>query len=349
MLAISAADSVSLAVQRTRDFLFKPFSWGTYLKLGLVAILTEGVGSNFRSGSHGGSSSGHNPSGFSPTSLTPGMIAVIVAAVLFAMIVSVLVLYLITRLRFAFFHCLIHSTKELRPGWQIYRVPATRYFWLNVVVGLCFLVVVALIALPFVAGFWRLIRDTPQGGHPDFALLFALVLPLIPIIFLLVLAGLVTDLILRDWILPHYALENATAGEAWSSVWSSIKAEKRQFAVYSLLRVILPIIAMAGLFIVLIIPGLILAGSIGALIYGVHSAFANATGASAVVGILVQVFFGVLAFGFMVLASIALGGPVSTGIREYALIFYGGRYRVLGDILFPPPPAQAVPQVAPAG
>jgi len=33
---------------------------------------------------------------------------------------------------------------------------------------------------------------------------------------------------------------------------------------------------------------------------------------------------------------------VSTGVREYALIFYGGRYRVLGDILYPPPPPLVV-------
>src|SRR5580698_4337775 len=342
MRALSAADAVSAAIQRTKDFLFRPFAWGTYLKLGLVAIITEGVGTNFQSSSHRGSSSGQGPSGFSPSSLTPGMIAVIVAALLLAMVISIAVFYLITRLRFAFFHCLVHSTKELRPGWQIYRVPATRYFWLNVVVGICFLVVVALVAIPFVAGFWRLIRDTPQGGHPDFALMFTLILPLIPIILLLVLAGALADLILRDWMLPHFALENATAGEAWSSVWSSIKAEKRQFAVYSLLRVVLPVIAMVGLFMVLIIPGLILGGSIAALIYGVHSAFAGATGASAVIGILLQVFFGIVAFGFMVLASIALGGPVSTGIREYALIFYGGRYQVLGDILFPAVPAPPV-------
>ena len=52
MRAISAADSVSLAVQRTRQFLFTNFSWGTYLKLGLVAIITEGFGSNSRSSSN---------------------------------------------------------------------------------------------------------------------------------------------------------------------------------------------------------------------------------------------------------------------------------------------------------
>ena len=44
---------------------------------------------------------------------------------------------------------------------------------------------------------------------------------------------------------------------------------------------------------------------------------------------------------FALLAGICIGGPVSTAIREYALIFYGGRYKALGDILYPPtqPPA----------
>jgi hypothetical protein len=30
---------------------------------------------------------------------------------------------------------------------------------------------------------------------------------------------------------------------------------------------------------------------------------------------------------------------VSTAVREYALLFYGGRYQALGDILYPPTPA----------
>jgi len=338
MRAFSAADSVSLAIQRTREFLFRPFNWGTYLKLGLVAIITEGVGSNLRSSTRGGHSSGHGPTVYSPFNLTPERIAMGVAALLLAMVVSFAVIYLITRLRFAFFHCLIHNTREIRPGWHIYREPATRFFWLNVVVGLCFLLLVVLLAIPFAAGFWRLFRETPPGGHPDIGLLLALVLPLIPIILLLVLAGIVADLFLRDWMLPHFALDNAPAGEAWNSVWASIKAEKRQFAAYVLLRVVLPTIAMVALFMVLIIPGLALAGALGAIGYGVHSAFAGASGGAAVAGMILQAFFGVVAFGLLLLASICLGGPISTGIREYALMFYGGRYQALGDILDPPAP-----------
>jgi hypothetical protein len=226
-----------------------------------------------------------------------------------------------------------------------------RFFWLNVVVGFCFLLLVVLVALPFVAGFWRLFRETQQGGQLDVGLLLSLVLPLIPIILLLALAGIAAEVILRDWMLPHFALDNATAGEAWTRVRARIKAEKRQFFVYALLRVVLPLIAMVGLFILLIIPGLALVGSLAAVEYGLHSAFADATGAAAVTGVLLEVFFGVLAFGFALLASICLGGPVSTGIREYALLFYGGRYQALGDILYPPPPppppvVAGTPQIA---
>jgi len=339
MRAISAVDSVSPAIQRTRDFLFKPFSWGTYLKLGLVAIITEGVGRNFHSSSHGGHPSGHGPIINSPLHLTPEWCAVIVAAVLVAILLSLVILYLITRLRFAFFHCLIQNSKEIRPVCRLYGAQAMRFFWMNVVIGLCFLLLVVSVALPFVAGFWRLIREIPPGGHPDLGLLLSLVLPLIPIIILLALAGILTDMVLRDWMLPHYALENATAGEAWASAWDRILDEKRQFAVYALLRVVLPVIAGIGVFIVLIIPGLIVAGSLAAFVYGIHSAFAGATGATMIVGVIIQAFFGLLAFGLMLLASICLGGPVSTGIREYALIFYGGRYQALGEILYPPPTA----------
>jgi hypothetical protein len=338
MRAISAVDAVSLAVQRTKEFLFRPFRWGTFLKLGLVAIVTEGLGNNFHSSKHSNQPSEHGPMLSSPFNLPHEWIAAIVAAVLVALVVSMVIFYVVTRLRFAFFHCLIHNTKEIRPGWGLYGSQAMRFFWLNLGVGFCFLLLVGVIALPFVAGFWRLFHQIPQGGHLDFGLLLSLVLPLIPIVVLLALAGVVTDLVLRDWMLPHIALEDATAGEAWASVWARLMAEKKEFFVYTLLRVVLPTIAMVGVFMLLIIPGLAVAGSLGAIEYGVHSAFADATGGAAVAGIAIQVFFGLVAFFFAVLASICLGGPLSTGTREYALIFYGGRYQVLGNILYPPAP-----------
>jgi hypothetical protein len=263
--------------------------------------------------------------------------------VLLAIFISAVVFYLITRLRFAYFHCLIHNTREIRPGWFLYKDKALRFFWLNLAVGFSFLLVVGLIAIPFVSGFVRVFQEYHQGGHLDVPLLLSLVLPLIPLIVLIALVAMLADLTLRDCMLPHYALDDASAGDAWFQVWSRIKAEKRQFFAYALLRIVLPIIAAIGLFILLAIPGLMLAGSVAAVEFGIHSTFADATGASALVGKLLEVFFGILAFGFALLAGICLGGPVSTAIREYALVFYGGRYKELGDTLYPPsvPPAIA--------
>ncbi len=173
-------------------------------------------------------------------------------------------------------------------------------------------------------------------------MLIALVLPLIPIIFLLALAAFVADILLRDFMLPHFALDNATAGEAFSRVWTSFKAEKRQFFVYAVFRVILPIIAAIGVFAVLLLPGLFVAGAIAVIEYALHSRpFSGSTGSAWVIGVIFQVFFGVVAFGFALLAGICIGGPLSTGIREYALIFYGGRYPACSapsSIRHPPQP-----------
>ncbi len=339
MQPVSAADSVALAVERTKEFLFRPFKWGTYLKLGLVAIITEGLGSNFRSSSthadhgerHGGLGATPGFPAFHPDAAT---IAIVAAAVALAIVLSLFVFYLITRLRFAYFHSLVHNVKEIAPGWRLYREQASRFFWLNIVAGVCFFAVVAVVAIPFAGLLWRVVQGA-QAGHLNIGLLLALILPLIPVVIVLLVVGILGGLILRDWMMPHIALENATAGEAWRQVRARIKAEKRQFLVYAILRVILPTIATIAVIIVLAIPGLLMAGVVAAIEFGVHSAFSGSTGESWFVGIALQVFFGLVALAYAVLASICVGGPLSTGVREFALVFYGGRYEALGNLLYP--------------
>lgn len=338
MPVFSAADAISPAIYRTRQFLFAPpFRWSTFLKLCLVAAITEGLGANLRSpvnNQHTNPAPGNFPFHF-----TPEIIAAIIAGAIVLIIIGVIVAYLVTRLRFAYFYCLTHNTREITPGWILYRSQAARFFLMNIVVGVCFLLLVAVIALPFVAGFWSFFKGMQDGGEPNWPLLVSLVVPLIPIVLLIAIAGIMADIVLRDWMLPHYALENATAGQAWSAVWTRFKNEKKQFLVYSILRLIAPIVAAFVLFMLLIIPSLVSLGAVGAAEWGIHSAFANSSGASTAVGILLEVFIGLLAFAFAVVVGISLGGPVSTGLREYALLFYGGRYQALQNILFPPPPA----------
>jgi MFS family permease len=338
MRALSAPDAISPAIERTRNFLFRPFQWGTYLKLGLVAMVTEGFLNSSRSSGHGGYSPDHMPSHSLGFHLSPVAIAAIVAAVLLAIVISLFVFYLVTRLRFAYFHCLVQNTRYIRPGWRIYRNQASRFFWFNLAVGIAYLLLAALLIFPFAAGIVQLIRATSPGGQPDIGPLLALVLPLIPLVLLLILVAFLIDVALRDWMLPHFALDNATPGQAWAQVWAHVTAEKLQFFVYTLLRVILPTIAFIVLFLLLMIPGLFAVGATAMFGYGVHGALAGATGASLITKIALEVFFGILAFGIVLFASICVAGPVCTAIREYALLFYGGRYRTLGNLLDPPAP-----------
>ena len=335
MRALSAAEAIAPAINRTREFLFAPpFRWLTFLKLCLVAAITEGLGTNLQSNANKNHGSGGAP-GPMIYHFSPVMIAAMVAMSLLLLVVVLLIFYVMTRLRFAYFHCLVTKTRLIKPGWSLYRPHANRFFRMNVWVGLCFVLMAGLMVSPFVPGFIRLFKGIQEGNGPDISLILSLALPLIPIFMLMVVAGVALDIILRDWMLPHYALEDATAGQAWSAVWERVVQEKRGFFAYGILRIVLPIIAFIGIVMLLLVPGLVLVGCVAGAEYAVHSGFANATGASVAIGAMLEVFIGALALGFAVVIGISIGGPVSTGIREYALVFYGSRYEKLGEMLFP--------------
>jgi MFS family permease len=332
---LTAAEAILPALQRTRRFLFQPFRFGTYLKLCLVALLTEGLGGNNHFSNVTSHHAPHHAGEFQPPfHFDPHWIPALIAIALVMLAFGLLVAYLITRLRFAYFYSLIHNIREIRPGWHLYRSQAVRFFWLNIVVGFCFLLAVAILALPFISVFLRIWHETQAGAQPGIGEILALVLPIIPILLLLVIAGFVTDMILRDFMLPHFALEDATSAQAWASVWARIRTQKGPFFVYTLLRIVLPIIGAIVLFAILIVPAIAFVAGVAIIEVGLHSAF----GGDAIAA---QILVGIVSFAIAALVGICFGGPLSTATREFALIFYGGRYQPLGDILFPPPPASA--------
>src|SRR6202012_5107658 len=127
------------------------------------------------------------------------------------------------------------------------------FFKLNIVLGMLFLFAVIVIAAPFAAGFYRVFHESTPG-HFNFGLFFALFLPLFALAGVLILAAIVADIVLRDFMLPHFALEDATGAQAWAIVRARIAAEKGSFLLYAFLRVLLPFAAMIALFLMLAIP-----------------------------------------------------------------------------------------------
>ena len=345
MYAYSAADLISPAIKRTKWFLFQPFRWSTFLKLCAVSVLTEGFSGNFNvPGGHGARSSS-TPSATPPSlpsapfGLSPIEIALITAFVVLCIGLGLVIFYLITRLRFAMFHCLVYQTREIRPGWQLYEAQSWRFFLLSVAVGLVFFCVIVVAAIPFAVGFYRLIRSTQPGDAFNLAGFLSLLLPLIPVVVAVVLVAIALHVILNDLMLPHIALENASAGVAWRQVWIRITAEKGGFLLYAFLRVVLPIAAMIVAAIVLIIPFLLIFGALGLSAAGLGVLIAGASGANKLLLLLVVAFIVLAAVAIAIFLALCVGGPIGVAVRNYALLFYGGRYKALGDLLSPPPPA----------
>ena len=338
MQFLSAADAISPALNRTRDILFRPFRWGAFLKLCAVAVLTEGLSTNFNSfsGRHGGG--GHAATVNPAFHISPGTIAALVAIGIVSLILGFALLYVIVRLRFALFHCLVHRTTELTPGWRLYREQSMRFFVMTLVVIAGIIAVAAVAFAPFLPGFIRIFRESQQAGHLDLAEFLPLILQLIPVLMLFGLACVFVDVVMRDFMLPHMALENATPGEAFSAVMTRVVHQKGAFLLYALLRLVLPIAAMMGIFLVLAIPMIILFGIPGVMMAGLAAVLVHATGAAWLLAMLVEIALGLFIFALGLLIAICFGGPLSIAVRNYALLFYGGRYQVLGDQLSPPPP-----------
>jgi hypothetical protein len=335
MKAYSASEAISPAIERTKRYLFEPFDWGMYLKLSAVACITEGFSANLNLHSH---HSSPLPSGGSPMLHLPAeIIAAIIAVALLGLVIGIIVFYLITRLRFAFFHCLAHKTKLIRPAWTLYRAQAMRLFKASLVVWFAFLAILALVLLPFFFTFFELIRNADSGGHFDVLKFLLTLLPLIAVVIVLSLLAYGIDVVMRDFMLPHMALENSSFGQAWAAVRPRIGAEKGTFFIYLFLRAVLPFVAMIGVFIVAAIPLFIVFGALGLAGMGFHAALANGTGVIALFRIAIEIMFGVTGAGLGLLVAFSLGGPVATWVRNYALLFYGGRYAALGEILYPNP------------
>jgi len=347
MKALTASQAISPAIDRTYRLLFRPFQLGTYLKLAVVACITEGVSahSNFNfSHNHSSSPSGACGPAFHLPLEAIALIALVVP-VCFA--IGIFVFYLVTRLRFAFFHCLVTQTREIRPGWRLYREQAMRFFKVSLLIGLLLLCIAVSVMLPFGFKFFDLYREVCAGGQIDPASGCLLLLAFIPVVLILCLALWAVKVMLHDFMLPHVALDNATVEEAWAAARSRIEAETGKFVVYLLLRLFLPILAGIALFLVLAIPMLIFFGILALAGVGFHAVLADATGVGAVILVAGEVLLATIGAAVALLVGIVFGGPIATWVRNYSLLFYGGRYQTLGDLLYPPlPAAPAAPEVS---
>jgi hypothetical protein len=344
-LPISAGDAITLAVEHTKQQLFRPFRLGQWTKLAIVGLLAGELGSG--GGFNGNSFNFPRHPGASPNLHFPGfgevdfaLLAALISVIIVAgFLLGVILMYVSSVMRFILFDSVIAKECHIRQGWMRRQSPGWRYFLWKLVYTFAtlggFVVLVGVpAAFAFAVGWLR----EPKEHVP--ALVLAAILLIIALLFFLVVLAVILVLT-KDFVVPQMALENISAFEGWQRLWPMIAADKLAYASYIGLKIVLAIAAGIVIGVGAFILGLIIAiptAGLGILAVMTGKTAGLTWDASTItLAVLVGT---ILLAGFFYLVSL-ISTPVIVFFPAYSIYFFAARYRPLSAVLYP---AAAVPQ-----
>ena len=356
MTPLSPLDALGPAFRRTREVLAAPFRLGFFLKIALIAALTQ---PNFYSASlsypiqgaqfafvlgHPGRGSGVGLSGYGSQFMAGSGVAALGISVIVIMIVIglalwVLMSYLYCRLRFTLFDLVVYKRGRVGQAWSAYGRQSWRYFGLVILVSLAFMVVAVIVVGPALLNFIRVVRPLAAAGPNvnPFAMLGAM-FPFLVAVFAVAALWAVVDSLMQDFLLPPMAIEDAPLESVFGRFFALLKTSPGTVLIYVLLRFAVGI-GLTWILMLIFLAGLMIAGlaifGIGTLVY--HALWASAVGQ--VICVSLAILVGLVVLVVYAVAIISIYGTAAVFKQSYAAYFFGGRYAALGDRLEPPPPA----------
>ena len=350
-MPINAVDSITPALEHTKQQLFKPFRIGQWTRLAFVGLLAGELGSNgcnrsnFRFPHHPGAV----PHIGFPGSLNPGSLgidhallaALIAAIVVAALAIGIILMYVSSVMRFILFDSIIARECHIRWGWSRRLGPGWRYFlWKLGYVLLFFAGIVVLVGIPaavaFGAGWFR----EPKEHLPALVLGGGL-LSLAFLIFVFVAA--VIFVLTKDFVIPQMALENIGAMEGWRRLWPMMKAEMGAYVGYIAMKIVLAIVVGILIAIAAVILGVFFAVPTAGLgiIAVLTGKAAGLTWNAETITLAIVVGCVLLAIFFYLVSLIPV--PAIVFFPAYSIYFFAGRYPRLAAALYPPAPAAPIP------
>jgi len=365
MTPLSPLDALGPAFRRTREVLAAPFRLGFFLKIALIAALTQPSfysasvsyplqGANFATLQ----SMGHK-SGFSagdhflpgPGLAAFGLVALIAVAMIM-LAIWVLFSYLYCRLRFTLFDLVVYKRGRVGQAWSAYGRQSWRYFGLVILVSLAFMALAVIVIGPAMLNLIRAFKPlvaasrASSGPAANPFPVFGAMLPLVAAILALGLLWAVVDSLMQDFLLPPMAIDDAPLESAFGRFFRLLKTDFGPVVVYVLLRFAVGIgltwILMLLVFVVLLLAGLAIFG-VGVLLY--HLLWASLVGK--VVCVALGILAALVAIVVYLVAIISVYGISAVFKQSYAVYFLGGRYPELGARLEPPPPLIESPEPPP--
>jgi hypothetical protein len=347
MQILSALDAISPAFARTKLVLFTPFRKGRTWKLAVTAYLSV-MGTLFL------------PFMLIALFFIPlvrkmagsSAVTILIGVSITLTLIYLLVFWLCSHLRFAFFDIVLNRGQFVAPAWRKYGSQA--FQWTAFKVALCTLVTAA-VAAPMSAAIHHFVDSVAAlqfapGQKPPPEMMNAIFAGYAAFFLIYLGMGVFFWLssLLSDFIVPSLALEDTTLVVAFQRLGQLIRREPGQFTLYAVLKLGLALSGYVAQMIVFYAAFLIAVVGVGlvALIIGL---ILHAIGVSMTVLTVLGVIVGMAVYLMLCFYAMPIAiGTVMTFLEAYALYFLGGRYPLLGERLdLSTPPVQRPEPVYP--
>ncbi|MGC2399600.1 MAG: hypothetical protein WA510_07450 [Acidobacteriaceae bacterium] len=349
-MPINAVDSISPALEHTRQQLFKPVRIGQWTKLAFVGLLAGELGSNgcSRSNFHLPRHAGTTPHiGFpGPLGIDHALLAAFIAAIIVAVLaIGIIMMYVSSVMRFVLFDSIIARECHFRWSWSRRLDPGWRYFvWKLLYFLLTTAGIVLLVGIPsafaFAAGWFREPKE-----HLPALVLGGIILFLVLLIF--VVAAALILVLTKDFVVPQMALENISAMEGWRRLWPMMKVEMGTYAGYIGMKILLAIVAGLMIGIAALILGLFFAiPTVGLGVLAVLTGKAAGLSWNVQTITLAVVIVCILLAIFLYLVSL-ISVPAIVFFPAYSIYFFAARYPRLYAALYPASPVAQTVVTAP--
>jgi len=265
---VSVTLPVNQAIQHVKQVLFNPFDIGKWLTIGFCAWLAhlgqQGFRGNFGGGGRGGDvrvqewlRRAHE---FVVTNLY-WIVPVAIAVAVFLVALWVLILWVSSRGKFMFLHCVVRNVSEVVAPWHRFASEGATLFWFRLVLGLAQLTIVVPLLVAIGITIWRMVqRGAPSPGGVISAILLGLLL------LLVCLAVWVVARLTNDFIVPILFRRGGSCLDAWGVLRQLLTANPGEFVLYFLFQILLSL-AIAACVLALVLVTCCIAGCLLALPY----------------------------------------------------------------------------------
>lgn len=273
---IGVTEPIMPAYERVKQMLFKPFDLAKWFTIGFCAWLAMlGESGGFNTGYNFNMDNRHNGGNHPAESFRHfyfqardyvqenfyWIVPVAIILVLFSLALWVTLVWLNSRGKFMFLHCVALDTAEVQVPWQKYADVANSLCWFRLGLGLAGMVLMLpLLVLIAVV----IVKMIVTGGVNVPAIMLSVGLTLVSLLLALVF-GIIRKFLV-DFVVPIMFLRGCKCLAAWREFGGLLASRPGQFALYLLFQIVLAI-AIGTLVIFAVLLTCCIAGCLMALPY----------------------------------------------------------------------------------